>query len=80
MNFYSITKVIADLPELSAALNYDDGLITYVDLVHLLKPDLTLFVVSKNHPPEHLPISIHTFLKLSLSMEDEIAKFAWATL
>jgi len=45
MNFYSVTKVIADLPELSAALNYD-GLITYIDLVRLLKPDLTHFVVS----------------------------------
>ena len=29
MDFYSITKVIADLPELSAALDYD-GLLTYI--------------------------------------------------
>lgn len=71
--------MIAGLPELSAALDYD-GLITYVDLVHLLKPDLTRFAVSENGPPERLPISIHEFLKLSLGMEDETAQLAWATL
>ena len=60
MNFYSVTKVITDLPELSAALNYD-GLITYIDLVCLLKPDLTHFVVSKNGPPKNLPTAFHDF-------------------
>jgi len=79
MDFYTVTKVLADSPELSAALNYD-GLITYIDLVRLLKPDLIRFVVSDNGPPEHLPISIHEFLKLSLGMEDETAKLAWANL
>jgi hypothetical protein len=79
MNFYSVTKVIADLPELSAALDYD-GLITYIDLVRLLKPDLTRFVVSENGPPKHLPVAFHDFLKLSLGLEDETAKLAWATL
>jgi len=79
MNFYSVTKVIADLPELSAALDYD-GLITYIDLVRLLKHDLTRFVVSENGPPKHLPMAFHDFLKLSLELEDEPAKLAWATL
>ena len=79
MDFYTVTKVLADSPELSAALNYD-GLITYIDLACLLKPDLTCFVVSDNGLPEHLPISIHEFLKLSLGIEDETAKLTWATL
>ena len=79
MDFYSVTQVITDLPELSAALDYD-RLITYIDLVHLLKPDLTLFVVSKNGPPKHLPMAFHDFLKLSLGLEDKTAKLAWATL
>ena len=71
--------MIAGLPELSAALDYD-GLITYVDLIHLLKPNLTCFAVSENGPSECLPISIHEFLKLSLRMEDKTAKLTWATL
>ena len=79
MDFYSVTQVIADLPELSAALNYD-RLITYIDLVRLLKPDLTRFIVSENGPPKHLPVAFHDFLKLSLGLEDETAKLAWATL
>jgi hypothetical protein len=79
MDFYSVTQVIADLPELSAALDYD-RLITYIDLVRLLKPDLTRFVVSENGPPKHLPVAFHDFLKLSLGLEDKTAKLAWATL
>ena len=58
MNFYTVTKVLNDSPELSAALNYD-RLITYIDLVCLLKPYLTHFVVSDNGPPKHLPICIY---------------------
>jgi hypothetical protein len=79
MDFYTVAKVLANSPELSAALDYD-GLITYVDLVRLLKPDLAHFVASEKAPPEHLPISIHEFLKLSLGTEDETAKLAWDTL
>jgi hypothetical protein len=79
MDFYCVTKVITDLSKLSTALNYD-GLITYINLVHLLKPDLTHFVVFENGTPKHLPVAFHNFLKLSLRLEDETAKLAWATL
>jgi hypothetical protein len=37
-------------------------------------------VVSENGPPKHLPVAFHDFFKLSLGLEDEIAKLAWATL
>jgi hypothetical protein len=80
MDFRTISSLLADSPELTAALDYE-GLITYIDLVRILKHDLTRFSNSNGHsPPEHLPVAIHNFLRLSLNLDDEVAKLAWATL
>ena len=80
MDLCSLIAVLADLPELSAALDYE-GLITYIDPVHLLQPNLSRSGYSDAYqPPEHLPLATHDFLRLCLSLDDEMAKLAWATL
>jgi hypothetical protein len=48
-------RLISDTPELNAALDYE-GLATYIDLIHLLKPDLSHFGNSNGRDlPECLP-------------------------
>ena len=79
MDLGTISRLFVDSSELNIAFDYE-GLVTYVDLIRLLKPELTRLKEPKNSPLEHLPIAIHDFLKLSLGLEDEIAKLAWATL
>jgi hypothetical protein len=79
MDLGTISRLFVDSSELNVAFDYK-GLVTYVDLIRLLKPELTCLEEPKNSPPEHLPIAIHDFLKLSLGLEDKIAKLAWATL
>lgn len=80
MDICTIARLLTDLPELTAALNYE-GLTTYIDLVRLLQPDLSWFGnITTREPPEHLPVAYHDFLKLCLGLEDEIAKLAWTTL
>jgi hypothetical protein len=80
MDLCTLITVLADSPELSAALGYE-GLITYIDLVHLLQPNLSRSEYSDaRQPPEHLPLATHDFLRLCLSLDDEMAKLAWATL
>jgi hypothetical protein len=75
MDLSTISRLFAD-SSLNIACDYE-GLVTYVDLIRLLKPELTHLEEPKNSPPEHLTIAIHDFLKLSLGLEDEIAKLGY---
>ncbi|KAF7967224.1 hypothetical protein HWV62_35097 [Athelia sp. TMB] len=75
-----IIKVLQDYPELGDALNYE-GLVICVNLLRILQPDLSLYLgPDKTEPPEHLPLSMHDFLKLSLCIEDETCKLVWKAL
>ncbi|KAJ6511673.1 hypothetical protein DFH09DRAFT_1100422 [Mycena vulgaris] len=61
---------------MAAALDYD-SMTTYVDLIRLLKSDLTALQSSYHlNPPETLPVNVHDFLKLCLDMTDDMAKRA----
>ncbi|KAF7343017.1 hypothetical protein MVEN_01731900 [Mycena venus] len=63
-----------------ASLSYD-SMTTYVDLIRLLKSDLSAMQPPyRTEPPDSLPVNIHDFLKLSLGLTDEIAKLAWQEL
>ena len=80
MNFSTISELLGESPDLSNALLYED-VVTYIHLIHILKPDLSCWKLSdRDGPPERLPIAIHDFLKFCLGMEDKIAKIAWYTL
>jgi len=80
MNFSTISKLLGESPDLSNALSYED-VVTYIDLVRILKPDLSCWQLSRQDgPPERLPVATHDFLKFCLGMEDKIAKLAWHTL
>jgi hypothetical protein len=80
MDFLAIAKLLASSPELASTLKYED-LVTYIDLVGILKPKLSRWYGPyQDDPPERLPVNVHEFLKLCLGMKDETAKIAWDTL
>ena len=80
MDFGTLAKVIGESPQLNKALLYE-GVVTYIDLIRILKPDLSRRLPShQGGPPESLPLATHDFLKLCLNLEDEIAKLAWHAL
>ena len=73
-------RVLEASPELNRVLSYE-GVITYIDLIRILKPDLNCWQPPHQEgPPEHLPLATHDFLKLCLNLEDELAKLAWHAL
>lgn len=81
MKLGTIAKLLADTPTLNAILDLDD-IITYIDLVQLLKSDLSLWIgCHQTEPPERLPLAVHDFLKLCIGLlDDEVAKLTWTTL
>ena len=80
MDFCTISKLLGESPELNKALSYED-VVMYIDLVHILKPDLSRWQPSQEDgPPERLPFATHDFLKLCLNLEEETAKLMWHTL
>lgn len=77
MDFLATAKLLASSPELASALKYED-LVTYIDLVSILKPKLgRWYGPYQDDPPERLPVNVHEFLKICLGMKDETAKIAW---
>jgi hypothetical protein len=80
MDFGTLAKVIGESPQLNKALSYE-GVVTYIDLIRILKPNLSHLLPShQGRPPESLPLATHDFLKLCLNLKDKIAKLAWHAL
>jgi hypothetical protein len=80
MDLSTLARVLEASPELNRVLSYE-GVITYIDLIRILKPDLNCWQPPHQEgPPERLPLATHDFLKLCLNLEDELAKLAWHAL
>lgn len=80
MDFVKIAGILATAPELNCSLPYQ-SLVTYINLVRLLKHDIERWQpVEFDGPPVRLSTATHDFLKLSLGLDDEIAKRAWDSL
>jgi hypothetical protein len=61
MDFGTLAKVIGEPPQLNQALSYE-GVITYIDLICILKPDFSHWLPShQGRPPESLPLATHDF-------------------
>lgn len=78
VSFKTIASLLAEAPELDAALGYE-GIVTYINLVHILHFDLSSWQ-DTDEPPANLPVAVHDFLKVCLHLDDEMAKLAWVTL
>lgn len=83
MDLTTITNAfsaISSVPGLADTWTLDD-LWKYIVLVRHIQTDLeSLLPPGVNGPPEHLSVETHNFLKLSLGLEDEVAKQIWVVL
>lgn len=71
---------ITSIPALACKWSLDD-LWKYVSLARHIRPDIeTLLRTNQAGPPDRLSLQIHNFLKLSMGLEDEVAKQAWGVL
>jgi len=72
-----VVRILGNYPVLRSQLTLTTT-IQYVDLICLLKPDIShLHASYQSGPPEHLPVNIHEFLITSLGITDDIGKLAW---
>ena len=75
-----LLSCIVSVPGLAQKWSLDD-LWKYVSLARHIRPDIeTLLQSDQAGPPERLSLQIHNFLKLSMGLEDEVAKQAWEVL
>lgn len=80
MNLTELVSVLLVNPVIASALNYN-SLVKYTDLIRCLKPTLCLLQNSyQTGPPEQLPTNIHEFLKVCITLDDDIARLAWRVL
>src|ERR1700751_883323 len=76
----NILKILGNALELASATHFQD-IVSFVELVHLLKPTLRRLQASyQPGPPETLPRHIHDFLMAALSLSDTLTKLYWTTL
>ncbi|KAF7341033.1 hypothetical protein MSAN_02089100 [Mycena sanguinolenta] len=55
--------------------------VQFIELIRLLKPALRWTQASYQHgPPDNLPLNVLDFLKLSVSLTDDLVKSAWSSL
>ncbi|KIJ91794.1 hypothetical protein K443DRAFT_126143 [Laccaria amethystina LaAM-08-1] len=80
MNFLVLSTILIEHPCIAGAFTIQD-LTKFIDLVSLLKPTLSLLQLPHQlGPPEHHPIHVHDFLKVSLDLDDDLLKLAWLKL
>lgn len=78
--FSAISSIPGLIPGLADAWTLDD-LWKYIALARHIQPNLKgLSPPGADGLPEHLSVEIHNFLKLSLGLEDEVAKQTWVAL
>jgi len=77
MDILTLSKIFLELH-----LVFDfQALASYAELVMLLKPKLSTFLLSTQPgPPPTLPVNVHTFSKFCFSMSDNMGKLAWEQL
>ena len=76
----TLISVLNDHPLLAMALDIE-SFNKFIHLVNLLKPLLLTLQPSYDlGPPEHLPVHIHDFLKISMNFSDDMTKLAWQSL
>lgn len=79
MHLVQIAQALALAPELGAVSYHQ--LITFIDLIRILKPILSRLrpAYYVDLPPESIPVNIHDFLLLCLDVSDECLEHLWAT-
>lgn len=77
MDVLQFIAIFKQTPELCSLFDYKTVQI-YVKVIILLKPKLSIFVLSyQTGPPPTLPVNVHKFLKQDFSMSDNMGKVAW---
>ena len=80
MNIITIATALTTYPGLDRALDLKQ-ISVYIDLVHLLKPDLGRYAKYNGlEAPVQLPYNMHDFLKQCLGLHDKTTNQAWLAL